>query len=222
MTSQLINAVLLAGYYAVLATGLAFMYSVMHIINLAHGTLIVLSAYGLWLLGNQMSVPLAAAIPVMMLTMFLAGLVLHRVVLARASAGGKLLPLLATFGVSILLDNLMFQAFGADSLSLAPLVGDLSWASYEFPGQLYIGKLSVYILVAAIVFIGALELMLRRTTLGRQIQATSQDHATASLLGIDTMRTAAIATGIVRQGCWGIGRIRLRTGDQHRTIQLVS
>lgn len=196
MTSQLINAILLGGYYAVLATGLAFMYSVMNVINLAHGALIVLSAYGLWLLGGNLGLPLPVAMAIMVVVMFAVGMFLQRVVLSRASGGGELLPILATFGISIILDNLMFQVFGADSLSLAPLVGDLSWASFELPGFIFIGKTSVYILMAAIVVIAGLEWLLRRTALGHRIQAVSQDRATAALLGIDTQRTAAIATGI--------------------------
>ena len=196
MTSQIINAILLGGYYAVLATGLAFMYSVMNIINLAHGALIVLSAYGLWLLGDGYGVPLPVGIAIMAVVMFGVGVLLHRSVLSRASGGGELLPILATFGLSIILDNLMFQTFGADSISLAPLVGDLSWASFELPGFIFIGKISVYILIAAVVLIAGLEWMLRHTALGHRIQAVSQDRATAALLGVDTSRTAAIATGI--------------------------
>lgn len=196
MSSQIINALLLGGYYAILATGLAFMYSVMNIINLAHGALIVLAAYGLWLLGDGFGVPLPIGIAIMVVVMFVLGVVLHRTVLARASGGGELLPILATFGIAIILDNLMFQSFGADSLSLAPLVGDLSWSSFELPGAIFIGKISVYILVGSVVVIAGLEWMLRHTVLGHRIQAVSQDRATAALLGIDTGRTAAIATGI--------------------------
>lgn len=196
MTSQFINAILLGGYYAVLATGLAFMYSVMNIINLAHGSLIVLSAYGVWILGDSFGVPLPIGVPVMCVAMFVLGIILHGAVLSRASLGGALLPILATFGLSIILDSLMFQLFGADSLSLAPLVGDLSWASYELPGYIYIGKLSIYTLIASFALIAGLEWVLRHTALGHRIQAVSQDRATASLLGIDTARTAAIAAGI--------------------------
>lgn len=196
MTSQLISAILLGGYYAVLATGLAFMFSVMNIINLAHGALIIMAAFGVYVLGSDLGVPLLIAVSIMAIAMFAVGFVLHRVVLSRASGGGELLPILATFGIAIILDSLMFQVFGADSKSLAPLVGDLAWASYELPGFIFIGKISAYTLFAAIVMIGSLEWMLRKTALGHRIQATSQDRATASLLGIDTARTAAIATGI--------------------------
>lgn len=196
MSAQVINAILLGGYYAVLAMGLAFMFSIMNIINLAHGALIVLSAYGLYVLGHTLGVPFLLTIPIMCVVMFGVGLVLYRGVLARASAGSELLPLLATFGIAIIVDNLLFQTFGADNLSLAPLVGDLSWASFELPRDIWVGQLSVYILLAAITVIWLLELLLRRTDLGRRIQAVSQDRATASLLGIDTARTAAIATGL--------------------------
>ncbi len=190
-----ISAALLGGYYAILATGLAFMYSVMNIINLAHGALIVLAAYGLYVLGTQ-GIALPVGIVVMSVAMFAFGMLLHKTVLSRASGGGELLPLLATFGIAIILDNLMFQTFGADNLSLAPFVGDLSWASFELPGDIFVGQLSVYILVAALIIIALIETLMRRTDLGRRIQATSQDRATASLLGINTGRTAAIATGI--------------------------
>ncbi|WP_342075344.1 branched-chain amino acid ABC transporter permease [Yoonia sp. SS1-5] len=195
MMGLVISAALLGGYYAILATGLAFMYSVMNIINLAHGALIVMAAYGLYVLGT-LGIALPLGIAVMSVAMFAFGMILHRTVLSRASGGGELLPLLATFGIAIILDNLMFQMFGADNLSLAPFVGDLSWASFELPGDIFVGQLSVYILVAALMIIALIEAMMRRTDLGRRIQATSQDRATASLLGINTGRTAGIATGI--------------------------
>ncbi len=210
MTSQLISAIMLGGYYAILATGLAFMYSVMGIINLAHGALIIAAAYGLYVIGGLIGVPFA--IVVMVVVMFVVGFLLHRFVLSRATKGGALLPLLSTFGIAIVLENLLFQTFGADSHSLAPLVGDLSWASFELPNNIFVGKVSVYTLGAAIGLISALEFMLRRTTLGHCIQATSQDRATASLLGIDTARTAAIATGIaLATGVFAATALGLRT-----------
>jgi len=101
MSAQIINAVLLGGYYAVLATGLAFMFSVMNIINLAHGSLIILSAYGLYIAGHMLGIPLALAVPLVCAVMFGLGCLLYRGVLAWASAGSELLPLLATFGLAI-------------------------------------------------------------------------------------------------------------------------
>ena len=104
----ILNAILLAGYYAVLATGLAFMYSVMNIINLAHGSLIILAAYGLWLLGDTYHISLLYGIPIIIVGMFILGLLLHRIVLYRASQSGELISILATFGIAIILDNIMF------------------------------------------------------------------------------------------------------------------
>lgn len=196
MIVQFINAILLGGYYTIVAIGLAFMFSVMRLINLAHGALIVLSAYGIWVLATTARVPFPLAILLMAGIMFLFGIAVHRAILSRAAAGGEFLPLLATFGLAIILDNLMFQAFGANTFSLAPLIGDLSWASFELPGSIFVGELSVYVIITAVAVIALLELLLRKTPLGRRIQATSQDRATSSLLGIDTGWTAAIATGI--------------------------
>ena len=154
MTNILIQAVLLGGYYALIACGLAFMFQVMRVINLAHGSLAVVSAYAVWSLSDTFDmspfVALLAVVPVM----GVAGWLLQRLVLERAVRGGELLPVLSTFGLAIVLDNLLFQQFGADTRSLSPMVGDLSWEAYELPGNIYVGKLPVYILIAVIVIIG--------------------------------------------------------------------
>lgn len=224
MVFQLINVALLAGYYTILATGLAFMYSVMRVINLAHGTIIVFSAYGLWILGSKLNIQLYISIPVMILVMFLLGMVLYRTVLSNAIQSGELLPILATFGIAIILDNLMFQVFGADNLSLAPFVDDLSWASFELPGGIFVGKLNLYILLVAVVLIAGLDLLLSFTVLGRQIRAVSQDKATSAILGIDTERIASVATGIaLATGVIAATAMGLRSswGPYSGTLQLL-
>jgi len=196
MINILLQSVLLGGYYALIACGLAFMFQVMKIINLAHGSLAVVSAYLVWSLaeatGLSPFLTLLAVIPLM----GMAGWLLQRAMLERAVRGGELLPVLTTFGLAIVLDNLMFQQFGANTRSLAPYVGDLSWEAFELPGNIYVGKLPVYILLVAIAIIGALDLMLKRTALGRQIRATAADPVTAGLVGIDARRAAGIAAAI--------------------------
>jgi branched-chain amino acid transport system permease protein len=196
MINILLQSVLLGGYYALIACGLAFMFQVMKIINLAHGSLAVVSAYLVWALaettGLSPFITLLAVIPVM----GFAGWLMQRAMLERAVRGGELLPVLTTFGLAIVLDNLMFQQFGANTRSLAPYVGDLSWEAFELPGNIYVGKLPVYILLVAIAIIGALDLMLKRTALGRRIRATAADPVTAGLVGIDARRAAGIAAAI--------------------------
>jgi branched-chain amino acid transport system permease protein len=124
------------------------------------------------------------------------GWALQRYLLDKSARGGELLPVLTTFGLAIVLDNLMFQKFGANVRSLAPYVGDLSFDAFELPGGIFIGKLSVIILATAVVMIGGLQFFLRRTMLGRSIRATAMDGDTAGVVGIDPKRASALAAAI--------------------------
>ena len=196
MLSNLIQAVFLGGYYAMVACGLSFMFSVMRIINLAHGSLAILSAYLLYVLAQKLNINPFLGLLIVVPVMAALGWVLQRYLLDRSAKGGELLPVLTTFGVAIVLDNLMFQRFGADTRSLAPYIGDLSWASYALPGGLFVGKLQILVLVTVIVVIGALQLFLKNTQLGRSIRATAMDPDTAGLVGIDAKRATAAATAI--------------------------
>jgi branched-chain amino acid transport system permease protein len=194
--NTLIQGILLGGYYAVIACGLSFMFSVMRIINLAHGSLAVVAAYGLWLLAAKLGIPPFAGLLIVLPAMAVIGWLLQRFVLERSARGGTLLPILTTFGLSIVIDNLLFEQFGADTRSLAPFIGNLSYASWQLPGHVFVGKLAVLMMGAAIVIIGGLQFFLSRFALGRSIRATAEDPDTAGLVGIDARRVNAVATAI--------------------------
>lgn len=196
MTNTLIQGILLGGYYAVIACGLSFMFSVMRIINLAHGSLAVAAAYGLWLLAAKLGIPPFIGLLVVLPVMAIIGWILQRFILERSARGGTLLPILTTFGLSIVIDNLLFEQFGADTRSLAPFIGNLSYASWQLPGHVFVGKLAVLMMVTAIAVIGGLQLFLSRFALGRSIRATAEDPDTAGLVGIDARRVNAVATAI--------------------------
>ena len=196
MTNTLIQGILLGGYYAVIACGLSFMFSVMRIINLAHGSLAVAAAYGLWLLAAKLGIPPFIGLLVVLPFMAIIGWILQRFILERSARGGTLLPILTTFGLSIVIDNLLFEQFGADTRSLAPFIGNLSYASWQLPGHVFVGKLAVLMMVTAIAVIGGLQLFLSRFALGRSIRATAEDPDTAGLVGIDARRVNAVATAI--------------------------
>ncbi|MAS05447.1 MAG: branched-chain amino acid ABC transporter permease [Ahrensia sp.] len=195
MIETLIQGILLGGYYAMLAAGLAFLYSVMGIINLAHGSFAVLAAYLVVGLAKHAGMDPFLAILLVLPVMAVIGMLVERLILEPSQRGGQLLAVLATFGLSVVLDNAMFQAYGANTQSLAPYVGDLSWASWEI-GDIYIGKLAALTLVAAVAVLGGLQIFLSYTPLGRAIRATAQDSDTAGLVGIDTRRARMIATAV--------------------------
>jgi branched-chain amino acid transport system permease protein len=196
VTNTLIQGILLGGYYAVIACGLSFMFSVMRIINLAHGSLAVAAAYGLWLLAAKLGIPPFIGLLIVLPVMAIIGWLLQRFILERSARGGTLLPILTTFGLSIVIDNLLFEQFGADTRSLAPFIGNLSYASWQLPGHVFVGKLAVLMMVTAIVIIGGLQFFLSRFALGRSIRATADDADTAGLVGIDARRVNAVATAI--------------------------
>jgi branched-chain amino acid transport system permease protein len=196
MINTLLQGVLLGGYYAVIACGLSFMFSVMRIINLAHGSLAVAAAYGLWVLASKFGIPPFAGLVIVLPAMAAFGWLLQRFVLERSARGGALLPILSTFGLSIVIDNLLFEQFGADTRSLAPFIGTLSYSSFQLPGHIFVGKLAVMMMVTAVVILGGLQLFLNRFALGRAIRATAEDPDTAGLVGIDARRVNAIATAI--------------------------
>ncbi len=194
--NQIIQGVLLGGYYALIACGLSFMFGVMRIINLAHGSLAILAAFAMFVLADRFGVQPLAGLVAVLPAMAVVGWVLQRGVLERSARGGQLVPVLSTFGLAVVVDNLLFQQFGADTRSLAPYAGSLAYDSWAITDDIYIGRLSALTFATSVLLLGALQLFLTRTALGRQIRATAEDPDTAGLVGVDARRANAIAAAI--------------------------
>ena len=194
--NAVLQGVLLGGYYALIACGLSFMYGVMGIINLAHGSLAVLAAFALYGLAERFGISPFLGLLAVLPAMAALGWLLHRLVLERSRRGDFLMPVLATFGLAIVLDNLLFEGFGANTRSLAPYIGTLSYGAWEITDSLYVSTLGVLTLVVAVLMLGGLQLLLTRTQLGRAIRAVSADPDTAGLVGVDASRTGAASTAI--------------------------
>ena len=196
LLNDLLQGVLLGGYYALIACGLSFMYGVLRIINLAHGSLAILAAFALFVLADRFGISPFLGLLIVLPAMAALGWALHRLVLERSQRGGFLMPVLSTFGLAIVIDNLLFEGFGADTRSLAPYIGSLSYDSWNLTDDIFVGQLALLTFVVAILLLGGLHLMLTRTPLGRAIRAVATDPDTAGLLGIDATRVGALATAI--------------------------
>jgi branched-chain amino acid transport system permease protein len=194
--NQILQGVLLGGYYALIACGLSFMFGVMGVINLAHGSLAVVSAYALYVLADRFAVQPFLGLGLVIPLMALVGRALQRFVLERSARGGLLVPVLSTFGLSIILDNLLFQGFGADTRSLAPYIGDLSYDSWSLTDDIAIGKLAALTMAVAIALLGGIQIFLNRTLIGRAIRATAEDPDTVGLVGVNARRVNAMAAAI--------------------------
>ncbi|TWB88422.1 branched-chain amino acid transport system permease protein [Bradyrhizobium macuxiense] len=191
----LINGALLGGLYALLGIGLALVFGVMRVVNIAHGEFMVLSAFCAVLLSNlfpQVS-PLLMLIPVIALS-FAVGWLYQAVIVNRVvTSPDPLSPLLLTFGVSVVLRNVMVEIFGADVRSLQ--VGELSRASLEIAG-LNIGIMPLLTLVLAALLFMALQLVLRRTEFGRIVRATADRRDIVRLSGVKPDRVYNYVMGL--------------------------
>ncbi len=194
--NQIIQGVLLGGYYALIACGLSFLFSVMRIINLAHGSLAILASYALFALADNFGVSPFLGLIVVVPAMAALGWGLQKTVIERSSRAGPLVPVLSTFGLSIVLDNVLFQGFGADTRSLAPYVGTLSYDSFDLTDDISLGSLALLTFATAVILLGGLQFLLSRTALGRAIRATAEDPDTVGLLGVNAARVNAISMAI--------------------------
>lgn len=193
---QIIEGILLGGYYALLACGLSFMFGVMRIINLAHGDLAVLGAFLVFGAASVLDIsPFITLIGVLPL-MAVIGWALYRGVLERSLRAGMLVPLLSTFGLAIAVENILFEVSGADTRSLAPMIDTLAYDSWSITDELSIGRLAVLIFALAVILLGGLHLFLARTPMGRAIRAIAEDADTAELVGINSRAVYGVAAGI--------------------------
>jgi len=189
-----VHGILLGGFYALLATGLSLMFGVMRIINLAHGSLALVGAYMTFLVVEHVHVSAYVALLPVLPGALVVGYLLQRTVLERSLRGGELVPLLTTFGLLIVIGNLLQYFFSPDVQGLGS--GPIGTASWRVTGSLTIAWFDVLVLGIAVGVLGGLHLLLRHTQLGRELRATAADPDTAELLGVNARAVYARATAI--------------------------
>jgi branched-chain amino acid transport system permease protein len=192
--NTILQGVLLGGLYAMFAAGLALIFGVMRLVNIAHGDLIVLAAYialvTVQALGVNPLVSLVIVVPVMALV----GYVMQRGLLNRTLGDDLLPPLLVTFGLSIIIQNGLLEIFTADSVKLN--AGSIEVASIAVGGGLAVGVLPLIQFVLAVAIIGGLQWLFYRTALGRAFRATSDDQSVAQLMGLDNAHVFGLAMAL--------------------------
>jgi len=196
VVNAVLQGVFLGAFYAVLACGLSIMFGVMRIINLAHGDVAVLGAYIIYVIVERTGLSAFAAFAVALPVMVVLGYILQLTVLERSLKSGILTPLLATFGLSIVIQNLLQLAFSPDVRSLGGSAGSVTTASWQVTSGLSVSALGLLVLVVAVVLFAALQLFLSRTRAGWVMRATAEDPDAAELVGIDSRSVYARATAI--------------------------
>ena len=196
VANAILQGIFLGAFYAVLACGLSIMFGVMRIINLAHGDVAVLGAYIVYVIVERTGVSAFLAFAVALPVMVLLGYVLQLTVLERSLKSGILTPLLATFGLSIVIQNLLQLAFSPDVRSLGGSAGSVTTASWQVTSGLSVSALGLLVLVVAVLLFAALQLFLSRTRAGWIMRATAEDADAAELVGIDSRSVYAGATAM--------------------------
>lgn len=192
--NTIVQGTLLGGLYALFACGLSLMFGVMRIVNLAHGDLAVLAAF---LAYSVMSAtPLGAfwAVIVVLPMFALLGYALQRGLFQRSLRVSPLSTLLVTFGLSVVIQNLLQQVYSADTRALD--IGYLVTASVRVNSSISVSYLSIITFGLAIVVIVALQAFLSRTRTGRMMRASSDDPEAATLVGADSRHVYGVATAI--------------------------
>jgi branched-chain amino acid transport system permease protein len=165
----------------------------MRLVNIAHGDLIVLSAYVALIVTESTGLDPFLSLIIVVPVMFALGYALQRGLLNQTLSGGLLPPLLVTFGISIIIQNGLLQFYGAQDHRLQ--VGAIETASRSF-GGISVGIYPLVVFAVAVVGIASLQLLFYRTRLGRAFRAVSDDADTAELMGIDNRKLYAMALGI--------------------------
>jgi branched-chain amino acid transport system permease protein len=185
-----VSGLLVGGLYALVALGLSLVFGVMRVINVAHGTILMLGAYvtywlfALW--GLNPFVSLLISFPVL----FVFGVLLQRLFVFRVVNAPELSSLLLTFGLSIVLANVAMLAWSADYRSVEFLTGSF------VVGNIAISKPRLISFIVALVITALAFLFLHRTRTGKAIRATSQHREVAQVCGINVRRIDLITFGL--------------------------
>jgi branched-chain amino acid transport system permease protein len=192
--NAVIQGILLGGLYAMFACGLSLLFGVMRIINLAHGDIGLLGAFMVYVVVAHLGLSAFGALILVLPGAAVFGWILYVLVFDRSLRGGELAPLLATFGLSVVIGNLLLEIFSADTHSLS--AGALETSAWKINSEVSIGALPALIFVVAVLLLSGLQLFLSHTKLGRAMRATADDWTTAELVGIDAKAIYALASAI--------------------------
>ncbi|MBW1779880.1 MAG: branched-chain amino acid ABC transporter permease [Deltaproteobacteria bacterium] len=188
----LINGILSGGLYACAAIGFSVIWGVMNLINLAHGSMIILGAYITYTITTATGIDPFLTVPVSGGFLFILGFLVQKYVINFVIDQSVFMTLLLTFGLDLVLMNANLFLFTADLRSISPWYSGLGWdvGAVKIPYT----RLGIFLFSLALTLI--LFLFMNRTKLGNAIRATSFDREAAGLVGIDILRIYAITFGI--------------------------
>ena len=189
----LVTGLVNGGVYALLAVGFSLIFGVMSVVNLSHGVLVLIGGYLAWFLWQSLGLDPVLAIPPVMAVMFGLGYLYQRSLVQLAVERASLLAsMLVTFGVALMLRNLLVLTFSPDFKSIAPAY---AFVHFRLAGVTF-DLVRVGALAVSLLLLSALALVLRATRIGRVMRATAQQDLAARLCGVDVRHVFALTFGV--------------------------
>ena len=215
MVQASMDGILLGILFALIAYGMALQWGVMNIINIAQGELVILGgyiAYTMYIMGIHP----AFGVIVSPIIMFFIGWLLYKLVICRVVDRDLFISILATFGISILTQQLMNFIFGADVVVAQSNFGTTMF----FEGLVTLPNAKIFSAVVSVIFAIGLVIYMRKSKLGRAIRATAQNARAAKILGVDTEKVYAATFGINAALCGVAGALISITFTLHPYVGL--
>ena len=192
MLQTLVNGILLGGLYACIGIAFSLLYGVMNLLNLAHGSLIMIGGNISFFCFQRLGLDPFLSLPVSMICMFVIGYLVQKIIINRVVDANIFMVMILTFGIDLILVNIALLLWSADYRTL-----NAPYASQNFQlGPVVIPFLRLAVFCAALLLTAALALFMRFTATGQAIQATALDRYAARLIGIDVMQIYAVTFGI--------------------------
>jgi branched-chain amino acid transport system permease protein len=211
----LINGMLIGAIFMLAAYGMALVWGVMDVINVAQGEYVMVGGY-VTLVVVKLGLNPLLGIPIAALVLYLLGWLMYRTVVYRVVDKDVFTSLLATFGIAILLAQLTNQIFGADVRSI-----DTELGTWFFLDDMVTVAVIKVIAFALALFLGVvLWLFLKKSRTGQAIRATAQNARAARILGIDTHRIYAITYSLSAALCGAAGSLVVMAWSIHPYIGL--
>ncbi len=205
----IIDGVMIGALFALAAYGLALVWGVMNVKNLAQGDFVIGGGYVSWWLANNVGLHPLLGVPVAFVVMWGIGWLTYKLVISRVIERDLFTSLLATFGLAIMYAQLMNLMFGSDTQSLVLDVSILGLQNnyYFADGLIDLPAAKVIGVVLAALLATGVILFMKRSRMGQAIRATAQDARAARVLGIDTEKVYAFTFSLNSAICGAAGAI---------------
>lgn len=212
----LLDGLLIGGIFALAAFGMALVWGVMNVINITQGEFVILGGYVGYFLAEVGIHPMFG-VPAAVVVLYVVGWALYRLVIFRIVDKDLFISLLATFGLSILAQQLMNEVFGADIRTAESGLANV----YLFANQVTVAEIKIIAFVIALLLGVFLVVFLRKTRMGQAIRATAQNARAARILGIDTDKVYATTYALNAAICGAAGALVVMTWIIHPYIGLI-